>query len=173
MCSRRTHDHHCAFYLSVDRDTTSRYGKHYFQEENMIGESKVNRCPVAWSTLCKNITIDYIFFDMYLHHNNCTLESFRWSYKILFINCTSAWTNTFESSIRFKLPKFQTSSLNFLWTSIISQIRKTLHVFHDSNYFHLYFMYTFHFQQLLLKSSSSNVTNKLKQRERLHGHLIL
>ena len=46
--SRRAHHHHCAFYLSVDRYTTSRYGKHYFRQENMIGESKANRwCPVV------------------------------------------------------------------------------------------------------------------------------
>lgn len=117
VCSRRTHDHHCAFYLSVDRDTTSRYGKHYFRQENMIGESKVNRwCPVAWSTLQKY----RLYFSTYI----CSIKIEE------FIKFFSLILPTFR---RFYFSNYQ-NSLNFLLASLFKS-------FHVSNYFHLYLVY--------------------------------
>ena len=57
--SKRTGAHDRVFYLSVDRDTTSRYGKHYFRRKyaDTIDESK--SADVPW--LCESLfpTTDY------------------------------------------------------------------------------------------------------------------
>lgn len=69
----RTHDR-CAFYLSVDRDTTSRYGKHYFRRKY---ESKSAGVPWLGQPSAKVPII-----NTFRHTDkNCTLDPFS-MYKI-------------------------------------------------------------------------------------------